>query len=134
MEKYLWERLVFRKIRDVLGGHVRGMLSGGAPLSSDTQRFINICFGYHFLSCNLLPLSWRTQYVFDLYMHIFFGNVLLQPKCRSYSLTRNLYHLEEFILEVKWSKNPKFVLTRELIAVIESILVRNQPSKVILEN
>uniref|UniRef100_A0A0C9RQ56 TSA: Wollemia nobilis Ref_Wollemi_Transcript_3651_2873 transcribed RNA sequence n=1 Tax=Wollemia nobilis TaxID=56998 RepID=A0A0C9RQ56_9CONI len=44
-ERFLWDALVFRKIRAVLGGHVRGMLCGGAPLSGDTQRFINICLG-----------------------------------------------------------------------------------------
>lgn len=45
LEKIFWDALVFKKIRAVLGGRVRGMLSGGAPLSSDTQRFINICIG-----------------------------------------------------------------------------------------
>ncbi|URE33690.1 AMP-binding enzyme [Musa troglodytarum] len=34
-----------RNVRAVLGGHVRFLLSGGAPLSGDTQRFINICLG-----------------------------------------------------------------------------------------
>ncbi|XP_002972636.2 long chain acyl-CoA synthetase 9, chloroplastic [Selaginella moellendorffii] len=45
LEKLFWDALVFKKIRGVLGGRVRGLLSGGAPLSADTQRFINICFG-----------------------------------------------------------------------------------------
>ncbi|KAH7352445.1 hypothetical protein KP509_19G045500 [Ceratopteris richardii] len=45
IEKSLWSNVIFRKIRGILGGSVRGMLSGGAPLSGDTQRFINICFG-----------------------------------------------------------------------------------------
>ncbi|KAH8949603.1 hypothetical protein BDL97_10G040900 [Sphagnum fallax] len=45
LESMLWDAVVFKKIRAILGGHVRGMLSGGAPLSGDTQRFINICFG-----------------------------------------------------------------------------------------
>ncbi|CAD5190599.1 unnamed protein product [Musa acuminata subsp. malaccensis] len=45
LEKVLWEFLVFRNIRAVLGGHVRFLLSGGAPLSGDTQRFISICLG-----------------------------------------------------------------------------------------
>ncbi|XP_057853163.1 long chain acyl-CoA synthetase 9, chloroplastic [Cryptomeria japonica] len=45
LEKLVWDVLVFRKIRAVLGGHIRGLLSGGAPLSGDTQRFINICLG-----------------------------------------------------------------------------------------
>ncbi|XP_059631815.1 long chain acyl-CoA synthetase 9, chloroplastic [Cornus florida] len=45
LERFLWNFLVFRKIRAVLGGHIRFVLSGGAPLSGDTQRFINICLG-----------------------------------------------------------------------------------------
>ncbi|GAB4844179.1 Long chain acyl-CoA synthetase 9, chloroplastic [Ancistrocladus abbreviatus] len=45
LEKLLWDFLVFRKIQAVLGGRIRYMLSGGAPLSGDTQRFINICIG-----------------------------------------------------------------------------------------
>ncbi|ESQ37014.1 hypothetical protein EUTSA_v10002409mg [Eutrema salsugineum] len=45
LEKLFWETLVFKKIRAVLGGHIRFMLCGGAPLSPDSQRFINICMG-----------------------------------------------------------------------------------------
>ncbi len=37
-------RLVFRKVRSLLGGNMRVLLSGGAPLSAVTQRFMNICF------------------------------------------------------------------------------------------
>lgn len=44
-EKVAWDLLVFKKVRAVLGGRIRFLLSGGAPLSSDTQRFINICLG-----------------------------------------------------------------------------------------
>ncbi|XP_024139350.1 long-chain-fatty-acid--CoA ligase 4 isoform X1 [Oryzias melastigma] len=35
---------LFRKVKKLLGGNVRMMLSGGAPLSSATQRFMNVCF------------------------------------------------------------------------------------------
>ncbi|CAN4096489.1 unnamed protein product [Withania somnifera] len=45
LEKILWEVIIFKKIRSVLGGDIRFMLCGGAPLSGDTQRFINICMG-----------------------------------------------------------------------------------------
>ncbi|KAK8538740.1 hypothetical protein V6N13_009121 [Hibiscus sabdariffa] len=45
LEKLLWDFLVFRKVRAILGGRIRFLLSGGAPLSADTQRFINICLG-----------------------------------------------------------------------------------------
>lgn len=45
LERILWNFLVFKKVRAILGGHIRFLLSGGAPLSGDTQRFINICLG-----------------------------------------------------------------------------------------
>jgi long-chain acyl-CoA synthetase len=37
-------RLVFYETRKALGGEVRIMLSGGAALNKETQRFMNICF------------------------------------------------------------------------------------------
>ncbi|KAG8448041.1 hypothetical protein GDO86_015221 [Hymenochirus boettgeri] len=36
--------LLFKKVKALLGGNVRMMLCGGAPLSPLTQRFMNICF------------------------------------------------------------------------------------------
>ncbi|CAA2992021.1 long chain acyl- synthetase 9, chloroplastic [Olea europaea subsp. europaea] len=45
LERLLWNFLVFRKIREILGGRIRFILCGGAPLSAETQRFINICLG-----------------------------------------------------------------------------------------
>ncbi|XP_054647252.1 long-chain-fatty-acid--CoA ligase 4 [Dunckerocampus dactyliophorus] len=36
--------LLFKKVKKILGGRVRLMLSGGAPLSPATQRFMNVCF------------------------------------------------------------------------------------------
>lgn len=41
----IWDMLVFNKIKNMLGGELRVMLSGGAPLSADTQKFMNVCFG-----------------------------------------------------------------------------------------
>uniref|UniRef100_A0A671M8D8 long-chain-fatty-acid--CoA ligase n=1 Tax=Sinocyclocheilus anshuiensis TaxID=1608454 RepID=A0A671M8D8_9TELE len=40
----LCDKLVFRKVQALLGGRLRVLLSGGAPLSAATQRFMNICF------------------------------------------------------------------------------------------
>ncbi|WVY93338.1 hypothetical protein V8G54_032426 [Vigna mungo] len=45
LEKLVWETIVFKKIRAALGGKLRYMLCGGAPLSKDSQNFINICMG-----------------------------------------------------------------------------------------
>uniref|UniRef100_A0A8R1DT79 long-chain-fatty-acid--CoA ligase n=1 Tax=Caenorhabditis japonica TaxID=281687 RepID=A0A8R1DT79_CAEJA len=41
---FLLNKLVFNRIGKLLGGNVRQILSGGAPLSPETQRFMNICF------------------------------------------------------------------------------------------
>lgn len=38
------DQLVFHKIRALLGGRIRMMVSGGAPLSPESQNFINIVF------------------------------------------------------------------------------------------
>lgn len=40
----LCNSFVFRKVRSLLGGNIRLLLCGGAPLSATTQRFMNICF------------------------------------------------------------------------------------------
>lgn len=45
VEKLVWDAIVFKKIRSLLGGQIRFMLCGGAPLSRETQRFINVCIG-----------------------------------------------------------------------------------------
>ncbi|KAM4116039.1 hypothetical protein ACJW30_02G020400 [Castanea mollissima] len=41
----MWDKLVFNKIRDRLGGRVRFMTSGASPLSPDVMDFLKICFG-----------------------------------------------------------------------------------------
>ncbi|XP_020231106.1 long chain acyl-CoA synthetase 8 [Cajanus cajan] len=45
LEKFVWDTIVFRKIRAAIGGHLRYMLCGAAPLSIESQHFINICMG-----------------------------------------------------------------------------------------
>uniref|UniRef100_A0A1D1YCP8 Long-chain-fatty-acid--CoA ligase n=1 Tax=Anthurium amnicola TaxID=1678845 RepID=A0A1D1YCP8_9ARAE len=41
----MWDRLVFNKIREKLGGRVRFMVSGASPLSADVMNFLRVCFG-----------------------------------------------------------------------------------------
>lgn len=41
----MWDRLVFNKIKDKLGGRVRLMTSGASPLSPDVLEFLRVCFG-----------------------------------------------------------------------------------------
>uniref|UniRef100_A0AC34QRV8 AMP-dependent synthetase/ligase domain-containing protein n=1 Tax=Panagrolaimus sp. JU765 TaxID=591449 RepID=A0AC34QRV8_9BILA len=44
-ESVFMKRFIFSRIAKVLGGRLRYVLSGGAPLNPETQRFMNICFG-----------------------------------------------------------------------------------------
>ena len=37
-------RFIFSKVRGVLGGHIRLVLSGGAPLAPETEEFMNVTF------------------------------------------------------------------------------------------
>ncbi|KAI9245226.1 hypothetical protein BDA99DRAFT_447971 [Phascolomyces articulosus] len=41
---WLWDRLVFGQIRQKLGGRLRFILSGSAPVSPDVMDFMRICF------------------------------------------------------------------------------------------
>lgn len=40
---FLVDRLIFRKVRSLMGGRIRYIVCGGAPLSEDSQLFTNIC-------------------------------------------------------------------------------------------
>lgn len=77
LEKLLWNLLVFRKVRAVLGGQIRFLLSGGAPLSGETQRFINICVGLVQFWFYSIHLAARNE---TLYLHLFIElNVYWMP-------------------------------------------------------
>ncbi|XP_059632528.1 long chain acyl-CoA synthetase 6, peroxisomal [Cornus florida] len=41
----MWDRLVFNKIKEKLGGRVRYLISGASPLSPDVMDFLRVCFG-----------------------------------------------------------------------------------------
>jgi long-chain acyl-CoA synthetase len=41
----LWEKLVFAKLREKLGGRVRYMSTGSAPISAEVMEFLRVCFG-----------------------------------------------------------------------------------------
>jgi long-chain acyl-CoA synthetase len=39
-----WNSLVFDKFKEMLGGRMKAMISGGAPLTAQCQEFIRVCF------------------------------------------------------------------------------------------
>ena len=66
LERLLWNFLVFRKVRAILGGHIRFVPSGGAPLSGDTQRFINTCLGSVWFHLHGLILTLSLAFIAQL--------------------------------------------------------------------
>ncbi|KAI8824958.1 uncharacterized protein EV422DRAFT_564316 [Fimicolochytrium jonesii] len=44
VKHFLWDKIVFGKVRARLGGRVRLILTGAAPLSADVMDFLRICF------------------------------------------------------------------------------------------
>jgi long-chain acyl-CoA synthetase len=40
----IYDRLVFNKMKNALGGHVRYMITGSAPISAEVLNFLKICF------------------------------------------------------------------------------------------
>ncbi|KAL2463939.1 Long chain acyl-CoA synthetase 7 [Forsythia ovata] len=45
----MWDRLVFNKIKGMLGGQVRCMVSGASPLSPEVMNFLRVGFGCIFV-------------------------------------------------------------------------------------
>jgi len=41
----LLDKLVFNKFKDQVGGRLRYIVSGGAPISVETHQFLRVCFG-----------------------------------------------------------------------------------------
>mmetsp|Transcript_37100 Transcript_37100/g.58393 ORF Transcript_37100/g.58393 Transcript_37100/m.58393 type:complete len:733 (-) Transcript_37100:39-2237(-) len=44
-----WDGLIFGKVREKLGGRVRALITGSAPISTDVLNFLRICFSCHVL-------------------------------------------------------------------------------------
>jgi len=55
---WLWDRVVFNNVRNKLGGNVKAIYSGSAPLSADVTDFLSICF-----SCDVQEGYGQTETV-----------------------------------------------------------------------
>jgi long-chain acyl-CoA synthetase len=66
----VWDPLVFSKVKAVLGGRVRLMISGSAPISSTVMNFLRVATGAQMIegygqteSCAGLTLSWKDDFL-----------------------------------------------------------------------
>lgn len=55
-EHFFWDCLIFKKFKALLGGRVKLLVSGGAPLSSDVKSMLRVCF-----SCPLIEAYGQTE-------------------------------------------------------------------------
>lgn len=53
---WLWDRLVFGNVREKLGGRLRFLFSGSAPISAEVMDFLRICF-----SCDVYQGYGQTE-------------------------------------------------------------------------
>nr|XP_060624391.1 long-chain-fatty-acid--CoA ligase 5-like [Anolis sagrei ordinatus]XP_060624392.1 long-chain-fatty-acid--CoA ligase 5-like [Anolis sagrei ordinatus]XP_060624393.1 long-chain-fatty-acid--CoA ligase 5-like [Anolis sagrei ordinatus] len=70
----IWDKLVFKKIQDIMGGKVRIVVTGAAPISPSVLKFLRAAFGCHVFEaygqtectagCTFsLPGDWKTGHV-----------------------------------------------------------------------
>ena len=51
MNHFWYDRFIFKKVRDILGGNIRFIYSGGAPLAVEVHQFLVASFGCPVYEC-----------------------------------------------------------------------------------
>ena len=41
----IWDKIVFKKIQNLIGGRVKMIVSGSAPISGTVKQFVQVVFG-----------------------------------------------------------------------------------------
>lgn len=58
-----WDDLVFKDIRSIMGGQIRGFVTGGAALSGEVAEYLKIAF-----SCSFNEGKYNSDIVHQLYL------------------------------------------------------------------
>ncbi len=56
VEHFFWDCLIFKKFKRLLGGRVKLLVSGGAPLSAEVKEMLRVCF-----SCPVIEAYGQTE-------------------------------------------------------------------------
>ena len=92
----IMDKIVFKKIRALLGGQMRLMLCGGAPLSKEVHDFMRVCIGAPLLQVSLQ---------FNLYIFI----KLNELSWMIMRISRKLCSLIGFVSSNKYVINHEFL-------------------------
>lgn len=56
LSHFAYDGMIFNKLKSILGGRVRVMMTGSAPISSDVLDFLKVCF-----SCPIIESYGLTE-------------------------------------------------------------------------
>lgn len=103
----IWDPLVFNKVKALLGGRVRLVVSASAPITGSTLEFLRIALGCQVLeaygqteSCGGLTASWPGDYTVG---HV--GNPLCNTEIKLVSVPEMQYHAKDLKGEI-WARGP----------------------------
>ncbi|KAI8903489.1 hypothetical protein EDD86DRAFT_242914 [Gorgonomyces haynaldii] len=103
----VWDPLVFNKVKALLGGRVKIVVSASAPITGQTLEFLRVALGCQVLeaygqteSCGGLTVSWPGDYTKG---HV--GGPLSNTEIKLVSVPEMGYHAKDLKGEI-WSRGP----------------------------
>lgn len=103
----VWDTLVFNKVKNLLGGRVRLVISASAPITGQTLEFLRIALGCQVgeaygqtESCGGISSSWPGDYTTG---HV--GVTLVNTEIKLVSVPEMGYHAKDLKGEI-WARGP----------------------------
>ena len=103
----VWDPLVFNKVKTLLGGKLRLVVTASAPITGQTLEFLRVALGCEVIeaygqteSCGGLTVSWCGDYSLG---HV--GNPLSNTEVKLVSVPEMGYHAKDLKGEV-WARGP----------------------------
>lgn len=113
----VWDRLVFQKIRDTLGGRVRMVCSGAAPIHFEVMDFLRCALGCLVLegygqteSSAVATLTMAGDYTHGRWWHSGVRRLVCSDICLTFNLLDNVQGMSDLRCRVRkssWSMLPR---------------------------